>query len=362
MQETEYPPATAFRTVVLDVAPAYRSVREQEAVSDLILHLLERGYQIFLCCTTAREQFDAESFAQPGLRLLREPMPPGEGLLRREAALTAPGTLWITDDDALQQWIREAGLAFAFPGQRAVSFAPDAAVGTLQELAAVLDPTADALRAVVAAVASARARKPGGALLVGVGGAPASGFERFAVALKRELETTGFPLAELVDLAPFLTTAGEPGAAAGGLPWRDAGGGKWLLDAILKPLVAGQRIYLERRPPQAPRDFEAHFPLFIAEDAVVVLLGEMPFVPPLRDCFDVTVLLELSPEEAARRLFEIPEGEKGDPTFTEQYLAAEGRVYGNYLAAHHVVEGASVRIDANRPRAFFLRPPLRLAS
>ena len=355
-------PVAAFRTVVLDVAPAYRSEADQDAVGDFILHLLERGYQIFLCSTTAAEQFRAETYAQPGLRFLTDALPPSQDLLSREPALIASDTLWVTDDGALKEWARNTGLAHVFPGEKSASFAPGLPVGSLQELAALLDPTAATLREAAHLIAQAREKRPKGALLVGVGGPPGSDFQRFAVALQRELEAGLAPLVQLIDLASLMVTTGDMTQTSSDAPWRDPRTRDWFMEAVISRLLAEERVYFERLPLQAPRDFEPHIPLFIAEETIVLLLGEMPFVPPLRDKLDALVLLEVSPRESARRLFELPEGETVDPKFTAQYLAAEGKHYKTYLETHHVREAATVRIDANRPHAFFLSPPLRLSS
>lgn len=341
--------------MVLDIAASYRTRQEQEAMSDLILHLLERGYQIFLGISTDAELLQGETFEHPRITYLRDSLPPSGALLKTYPALRASSTLWVTDDARLQDWIRAEGLAFAFPAQRSVSFAPGLALDGYGGLAALLDPTAGTLRDVSGFLIGRRSEKRSGALLVGIGGPPESGFQRFAVQLKRQLESDGAALVELLDLSAFLPASEDtPGTDQSG-PWREAGAGQWLLDAVLQPLGAGRRVYIERRPAPAPKDFDAHFPLFLAEESIVLVLAEMLFVPPVRDFLDVSILLQVSPTETTRRLYEIPPGEAFDPKFTEQYLAGQGGRYREYLERHDVVRRSTLCLDANRPLALVLR-------
>lgn len=351
---TAYSPVSAFTTVVLDIASSYRTRQEQEAMSELILHLLERGYQIFLGISTDAALLQGETFEHPDITFLRDSLPPHTALLEKYPALRAPSTLWVTDNARLQDWIRRQGLAFAFPAQRSVSFAPSLALDGYGGLAAMLDPTASTLRDVSSFLIGRKSEKRNGVLLVGIGGPPESGFQRFAVQLKRQLESDGAALVELLDLAAFLPASEDLSDTGQNGPWRDTAAGQWLVDTVLEPLTAGQRVYIQQRPAPAPKDFDAHFPLFLAEESIVLTLAEMLFVPPVRDFLDVSILLEVSKTETTRRLYEMPPGEAFDPKFTEQYMAGQGGRYREYLERHDVVRRSTLRLDANRPLAIVL--------
>jgi hypothetical protein len=67
------------------------------------------------------------------------------------------------------------------------------------------------------------------------------------------------------------------------------------------------------------------------------------------------VLLEVGEQETTRRIYEIDE-ENFDTSFTEQYLTHEGRAYREYVSEHRVREGATLRVDADRPGTFKLMP------
>jgi len=349
-------PVSAITAVVLDVSPGYQSRDVQEALTDLVLHLLERGYQIFLGVTTDPSLLQVEDFAQPGITYLRERLPPSAALLAQHAALREPTTLWITDDAPLQGWIRQEGLPFAFPALREVSFAPDFAFNGYGDLAAMLDPTVNTLRDISQFIMERRLAKLSGALLVGIGGPPESGFQRFMVQLKPQLESDGAALVDFLDLTAFLRSSDDKPAPGGNGLWRDAAAGQWLLDTVLSPLATGGRVYVERRPAPAPKDFDAHFPLFLSEESIVLVMGEMLFAPPIRDMLDVSILLEVSARETTRRLYEIPAGEDFPAKFLEQYLAGQGGRYRDYLERHQVVQRSTLGIDANRPLAFTIRP------
>lgn len=349
-------PSARFTAVVVDIAPGYGSRPVQDALSDLILHLLERGYQIFLCVTTDPSRLQGESFEHPAITYLRDGGPPTAETLAKYPELRAATTLWVTDDAQLQAWIRQEGLPFAFPAQRLLSFAPSLALTGYSELATLLDPTTTTLHDVATFLGEHRHEKRAGALLVGIGGPPASGFERFAVQLKRDVEAEITPLVELLDLAAFLRTSDEALTAPDGGPWRNAAAGQWVMETVLTPLAAGHRVYLETRPPAVPRDFEAHFPLFLSEESIVLVLGELLFAPPVRDCLDISILLEVSPRETTRRLYEIADGQAFHEKFVQQYLAGQGGRYRDYLERHQVVQHSTLSIDANRALALSIRP------
>ena len=94
---------------------------------------------------------------------------------------------------------------------------------------------------------------------------------------------------------------------------------------------------------------------------MVLAFAGMPFAPPLMGLFDVTVLLETSPQETTRRIYEIDE-QSFDAKFTGQYLAHEGRTYERYLERNSVRERVSLRVDANTPGTFFLLAPAQGAA
>ncbi len=345
--------AAAVRTIVVDVAEAGGSHDVQDALTDFVWHALERGYQIVLASSTSPKALADEDFTHPQLKFLTEPLPPGPEVLAAHPELAAPGTLWVTDHAPLQLWVRERGLPFAFLAQQVSALAPGLPVGTFSALATLLDPSLQTLQHVAAQIERARIDKTHGPLLVGIGGPPGSSIAQVAVQLKRTLESGPAPVVELLDLSSFLASTDVP-PPAGAEPWLDAAAGRWLIEHVLGPAAAGQRIYLEQRPDAAPRDFDAHFPFFVAEEAIVLVLGEMLFVEPIRSLLDLSILVEVSPTETTRRVYEIEVGEPFDPQFTKLYMSREGHRYWEYLRNNHVLEQADVRINGDRPTALRL--------
>lgn len=345
-----------IRAVALDIAGAQRSHDRQDELSEFIWHLLQRHYRMFLFTTERGADLSREDFSHPLLTFLREEMPPSQAVLEAHPELLAAETLWITDDEQLQRWIGQAGLAFMHLEHNGHSRPGGQHLSRLSELSALLDPTGLLLRDVTTMVDDLRRFRPQGALLVGLGGPPLSGYQQFALDLRVRLQDAGHELVELMDLSTLQRTAEsllEQGDSPDS-PWVSAEAGRWLRGAVLAPLRAGEAVFVESPPPELPADFGAHFPLYISEASVVLVFAERLFTQELSDAFDLAILLEVSPEETARRLYEIPAGERFDPKFTEQYLQRDGRIYQDYLRLNRVRERASIRVDANREGAFFL--------
>jgi hypothetical protein len=345
-----------IRAVALDIAGAGQSYERQDDLSEFIWHLLERHYRIYLFSSEKDDDLGGEDFAHPGVVFLREEMPPSQALLEAHPELLTPETLWITDDAQLQHWIHAAGLSFMHLKRHKQPPPGGQHLKRISELGALLHPTALLLRDLATMVDDVRRFRPTGALLVGIGGPPRSGFQQFALDLRTHLQEGGHELVELLDLSSLLRStevlldAGEPR----GSPWVSAEAGRWLREAVLRPLRAGEAVYVEAKPAPLPADFEAHFPLYISEASVVLLFAEHAFTQEVAEALDLSILLEVSPAETTRRLYEIPADERFDSKFTEQYLAREGRIYQDYLDRNRVRERASIRIDANREGAFCL--------
>jgi hypothetical protein len=344
------------RAVALDIAGAGSSHERQDDLSEFIWHLLERHYRMFLFSTESGADLGGEDFTHPGLVFLRDEMPPSQALLRAHPELLAEDTLWVTDDAQLQRWIGEHARPFTYLTRGKAPPAGGQHVPRLSELSALLDPTALLLDGLAGMVADLRRFQPAGALLVGIGGPPLSGYQQFALDLRMRLQSHGHELVELLDVSSLMR-APEALLDAGGTtaqPWVSDAARHWVRTAVLAPLRAGQAVYAETRPPELPADFDAHFPLYLSEASVVLLFGELLLVPEVREALHLSVLLEVAPDETTRRLYELPAGERFDPKFTAQYQKREGGLYEDYLQRYRVREQASLRVDANRAGAFFL--------
>jgi hypothetical protein len=360
------PDLKQIRAVVLDIADAGASYQRQDEVSDFIWNLLGQNYQIYLCSSNPRNDLGGEEdFEHPRLVFLREEMPPSVKLVETHLPLGDPATLWVTNEPLLQRWIARAGMPFIGVGPaKAATPEPVPWIAHLSDLGALLHPTGFVLDEALRRVTGLRSGKPAGPLLVGVGGPPQSGYQQFALDLRGRLQDADFPLVELLDLSLLLASCDEllrREPAAGG-PWVSPAAGAWVAESVLAPLRQGNPVYQERLPAGLPADFAAHFPLFISRDSVLLVFAELLFTPAVSDHLDLAILLEVSPEELTRRLYEIPSGERIDPRFTDQFLVREGHIYQEYLRANRVVEHAALRVDANHPHAFHFStepgPPL----
>ncbi len=126
------------------------------------------------------------------------------------------------------------------------------------------------------------------------------------------------------------------------------------MESVFRPLKEGRTVYVEQMPGFLPEDFSAHFPLFLTHQSILIVFAELLFIRPISELLDMSILLEVSPEETTRRLYEIPGGERFDPKFTEQYMKREGRIYAGYLADHKVKENVMIRVNANQEKALKL--------
>ncbi|MCH8841849.1 MAG: hypothetical protein IID61_02625 [SAR324 cluster bacterium] len=346
----------SIRSVTIDIAETHGSHDAQDQTAELIWQLLERNYQIYLFTSNQNHDLEQENFQHPDVEFLRISFPPTDITIKRHRDVFAAQNLWVIDDPDGLRWLRDRDLPYAtrwnepWEGKRGLR------IGSLRELLEVLDPNLIVYRAVETAILDSAKEKAGGALLVGIGGPPLSGYPEFAVELKRQLQSAGLPLVELLDLSSFVLGSEtspqgiEPDA---GPIWKDAASGHWLMDRVLLPAKAGRRVYFETAPDFLPLEFEPHFPLFLDKESVVLAFSEMPFVSPLAELFNPRILLEVSSWETTRRIYEMDD-EKFDEQFTRQYLEHEGRLYSEYLETQGVRENARLRIDANKPGALRL--------
>ncbi len=340
-----------YSAIALDAARRKVDEQFQEHLADVILTVLERGFQVFLFSSAEGDDLTGEDFQERRLHYLSgSPFDPQQGI--DTAPLLRKDTLWFTDDTTLQQDLSQRGFAFTYALPRE-SLAGGSKLVSVAEIAALLDSTAALEADLARRLLAARAEAPGRALLVGIGGPAESGYQQFALSLRHVLESSGQALVELLNLNMLLDHAAlappPPGDAS---PWVSLTARDWLTSSIVAPLRAGQRIMLEQAPAGIPAEFANHLPLFLTEESVVIFIGEMLFVPDVMEFLDVSALLELTPTESTRRLYEMPAGESFDPKFTAQFLKKEGCRYHAYLERHAVGQRVDLRIDANRPSGF----------
>jgi hypothetical protein len=328
----------------LDMAGSGKSYERQEQLADLVWSLLDKDYQIFLFSSNQKEDLQTEYFQHPRLRFLEQPVPPSDQLTEEIPQLKSSHTLWVTEDAALRGWLNEQKLKLAYRtggeefGDRAIR------IGSPRDLAVLFDPSGRTVQEIGEAILARLEGRREGAFLVGIGGPPMSGLPEFTVELRGRLQSLGCPVVDLLDVSPFLS------AEEGEAPWSETPGGLWLLDEVIGPLRAGKRVFVEELPQEGvPKDFESHLPLFLSEESVVLVMGERLFVPAVTAALDVTILLEVSARETARRLYEIPAAQPFDAKFIDQYLQHEGKAYKAYLEGHRVAENVMVRVSAEIP-------------
>ena len=340
-----------IRAVVLDIADAGSTYERQDEISDFIWCLLERNYKIFLVTSDAQDDLSQEDFNDPLLRILREEMPPSSQSLKDHPELEHPSTIWITDDPKLQHWIEGSEASLAHLGDHGKP--GSLRLNRLSDLSILLDPTGVVLKDLTVMTGDLRRSHPGKLLVVGIGGPPLSGYQKFALGLKEHLQDAGFDLVELMDLSLLLRSTEQvlEEISASSHPWTHPEIGAWMEGKFLPLIHDEKEIYFETPPIGSPPDFSPHFPFYLSSESVLLIFGEMLFIQEIHQALDLSILLEVSPEETSRRLYEIPTRETIDPMFIDQYLTREGSVYREYLKRNQVEKRVAIRIDANHGEA-----------
>lgn len=345
-----------IRSVALDTATSSVSYQSQDEITDVIGILLSRGYKVYLFSTGNSENLLKEDFSYPNLVFLTSEMPPAKVDLESYPELLDEATLWFTDHPELQRWIAECGMRQVNMNEPLSTSKGAIRIGKISELGILLDPTSILLGDIVRVVDDFSENREQSPLLIGVGGPPLCEYQKFSLDLKYHLQDAEHDLVELLNLTHLMKTteeilsSGSPPMS----PWVNLEAGQWVFQEIIHPLRSGSQVYIEKVPEGFPTEFSDNFPVFISQNSVLIIFAELLFIPAISEILDIAVLLELSPEENTRRLFEIPTSEQFDPKFTKQYLKREGRVYRQYLRENRVEEQATLRVNANKGLAFFL--------
>ena len=348
-----------IRSVALDIANTSASYKSQDEVADVIWTLLGRGFKVYLFSTDNSDNLLHENYAHPSLVFLTNEMPPAQADIESHPELLDETTLWFTDHPVLQRWIGECGMRQVNLNENPSASPAAMRIGSVSELGNLLDPTSMMLGDIVRVVddfANNREKTP---LLIGVGGPPLSGFQKFSLELKSHLQDGEHDLVELLNLTHLMITTEDilTSDSPSLSPWVTQEIGQWVSKEIFQPLRSGSQVYLEHGPEGFPKEFSDNFPLYVNREAILIVFAELLFIPAVSEVLDITVLLEVSPEETTRRLYEIPTGDRFDAKFTAQYLKREGRIYRKYLRDNKVEEKASLRVNANKELAFRLNEP-----
>ena len=343
---------STITSISIDLAGRSSTFERQKETSNLILFFLDKGYQIFLFSSNQKEGLEKENFQHPRVTFLNGMLSPESPEFKAHLGLTTPETFWVTDNVILQSWLAGNGRKFAYSSGSGSFGQQGVKIGSIGDLAALFDSTKRVIDQVATAVDKGFRTKGRAPYLIGVGGPPLSGYQQFAVNLRRKLEDMGHSLVDLLDLSSVL--AGSDSLGIEPDTWRSAAVGEWVLHELLAPLQAGKRVFVESLPEGVPDDFEAHIPLFLSEESLIVVLGATLFSPPVKALLDFSILFEVSAKETARRLYEIPESQEFDQRFVTQYLDREGRTYKSYLQNHAVADSVEARVDAERSEALNL--------
>ncbi|MDH4121404.1 MAG: hypothetical protein OEV94_06860 [Deltaproteobacteria bacterium] len=340
-------------TIVLDLAESDQDTSRQEETSDVILNLLENQYQIFLFSSNEKQDLSKEHYEHPKLHFLSMSNPPIEALIKEWPALVSPHTLWVSESKDWQRWIGEKGLVLA---AQTIHGSPEGLVfrfTRLGELALWLDPTLAAERALAEEMLAWKSQNPGKFMMVGIGGPPLSLYQQLSLGVIHQIERSSEYLVESLNLDPLLigTAEPKPNTPTG---WLNPAYETWFSKSVWEPLTAGKEVFIERFPEDFPPEIQDQAPLFLTPDSLVIATGEMMFFEPFRSRLALGYLVEVTPKETTRRLFELGEDGTFDETFVQQYMTHEGARYQAYMEKERVKSWASRRVSGEHPGVFRL--------
>lgn len=337
-----------IEAVALDCAPHTVNADSRQTFETLLLCLLERAYRVYLFSTSEHKKW-THTLQDP--RIVRLTAPPNQdpAIVQAHPQLCSKRCLWVTKDALLQGWLAAQELPLATWGKNLPEYSWR--ITQLAELTTLLDPSALLLREIVRRIQSAR-KVHAGALLIGIGGPASAGSEALAEALAQLLCVQEEALTERLPLDTLLPTTESLSADASRHgTWCDQAAGSWIETHLLTPLHAGEPAYHPQPPRVLPPSLCAHFPLYCAEESILLLSAEMPFASPLDRWLHMRILLELSEEECARRTYELPPGSV-DLRFRTQYAETQGQRYTEYLHAANLPQRADIRVDATQSKAW----------
>ena len=101
-------------SISLDLAGSSTSHGSQDNISDIVLFLLAKDYQIFLFSSNQKERLEKDYFQHPRVKFVRQRLPPPKSKPLEHPQLESPHNFWVTDDRHLQAWLVDKGLNFAY--------------------------------------------------------------------------------------------------------------------------------------------------------------------------------------------------------------------------------------------------------
>lgn len=346
---------TGVTAVSIDICNRDTSETYQEALGELILFLLERSYQVFLWSSTKDDDLSKENYDHQQIIILDGAPPFSNYIETKYPIISGKNTAWITEYAPAQKAARSIGAPYFYTsGQK--STPGGIKIGSLGEITLYLNPLTKLLREIESAIRAKQDARAYAPVIVGIGGPPQSGYQQFSLDIKQFFEADGHELVELLNLNPLVAHADQDAPIRDDSPfWVHEGAREWVVSELFEPLTSGKRFYQEGMPQGFPAEFEGHFPLFISEESILLVMSEMLFTLPLPEYFDLKILLDVSPAESTRRLYDMPMDDSIDSKFVEQYFLHEGKRYRDYLITNAVEQSVDFYIDANSPNGFHLR-------
>lgn len=258
-------------------------------------------------------------------------------------------TFWISEDPITLEWLDERQVCFGSAHQ-SMRDLEGLQYQYLNDLLQIFNPSRLTALELALSLSEMKSRSPRMPLTIGIGGQEDCGHAFFVGELVDALESLDLLVAGL-DLTELL---GLEFADSG--YWRTPEMRSWVLDLVLGPFSRGETVILERGPKFLEALEVTVFPFYSPPEGVLLVWGSTLFLPEFRNLLDLRIHLDVSPREAAARLFSMDQEETFDPAFVDSYLEREGRLYETYLAENDAESEFDFRVDFDNFNAFRLKP------
>ena len=309
---------------------------------EILRTLDERGFHLLLLS----EQPDLTSWGELDHLSVVKGSP--QEVVSQNPQLQRPDTFWISHAPLALEWLADQQLPFG-GGEEVVRAHGGLQYQYLNDLLEIFHPSRNTALDLAIRLRDLKDASPRMPLTLGIGGPEDCGHAFFVGELVEALEEFGLLVAGL-DLTELL---GLEFANTG--YWRSPEARSWVLDGILHPFSRGEVVVQEKSPSFLEAWEITPFPFYAPPEGLLLIWGSTLFLPDFENLFDLRLHLDVSPKEAASRLFEIDSRERFDDSFVESYLQREGHLYQSYLEEHQAEARFDFRINFDNYNAFRLK-------
>ena len=308
---------------VIDLADRDTDAKMDKYV-DVILDLLNKGYRVDAITTNNDDDLSEEYFSHPKFKIFEKPILNLKDKEKELFHFLTPTALWVTNSKPLIKWLGEKEQPFCMEGRKSPKENNGISVLSFLELRNIFDPSGLAIQTIIEDILEQWKNLGKKRMLIGIGNPPCGGMETLVDKIIMGLEGSGVSLVEKFNVDLVLPTAADIIEGNVQAQEKKEKGLQWLNERLLEPFGSEDEIIINV-------DGTGENDIYISPQSFLILQGERLFTDELLNKFDYKILLDISPLEITRRLYEIDSDMKFTDTLVEQYLEKEGSEYNKYL-------------------------------